>query len=94
LSLRYSSLPERPLPAHYWHQAVLFYAVSAAGNLVLLLPSERLQLVTDAVGVRRATSDIIATCALITIFTMGLFVLLASRRLKKLTIQPEPDARP
>ena len=90
LSLRYSSLPEGQLPAHYWRQAVLFYAMSAAGNLVLLLPSEHPQSVTDAVGVRWATRDIITTCALITIFAMGLFALLASRRLKELTIRPEP----
>jgi putative membrane protein len=91
LTLRYSSLRERRLPPHYWHQAVLFYAMSAAGNLVLLLPSERPKSVTDALGVRWATRDIIAACALVTILTMGLFALLAWRRLKQLTILPESD---
>ena len=34
--LRHESVNPKPLPSSYWRLAVLFYAVSAAGNLLLL----------------------------------------------------------
>ena len=70
-----------PLPASYWRQAVLFYVVSAAGNLLLVLPQARFSVATDAVGVQWRVSDITVACALVTIFTMGVFALLAWLRL-------------
>ena len=75
-------LPEaNPLPPGYWQQAVFFYAVSAAGNLLLMLPQTRFRVVADPTGVEWRVSDITATCALVTIFTMGAFALMAWVRL-------------
>jgi putative membrane protein len=70
-----------PLPRAYWRQPVLFYTVSAAGNLLLVLPQGRFNVVSDPSGTQWRVSDITATCALVTIFTMGAFALLAWVRL-------------
>jgi Carotenoid biosynthesis protein len=70
-----------PLPSGYWHQALLFYGISAAGNLLLLIPRAGPSVVSDPTGMTWRVSDITGTCALVTIFTMGAFVLLAWVRL-------------
>jgi uncharacterized membrane protein len=70
-----------PLPSGYWRLAVLFYGVSAAGNLLLLIPRPGLSQVTDATGKEWQVSSITAACALASIFTMGAFALLAWIRL-------------
>lgn len=67
-------------PAGYWRQAVVFYALSAAGNLLLLIPRPGLAVVADATGEQWKVADITATCALVTVFTMGAFALLAWAR--------------
>ena len=72
----------RPLPAGYWHLAVIFYGVSAAGNLLLFIPRPGPSLVTDPAGKQWQVSSITAACALATIFTMGSFALLAWARLR------------
>ncbi len=76
-----SPIASKRLPIRYWRQAVIFYAVSAAGNLLLVLPQNRFSVVTDPTGRQWRVADITATCALITVFTMGVFTLLASKRL-------------
>ena len=70
-----------PMPVTYWRQAVLFYAVSAAGNLMLVAPQNRFAVVTDPSGSQWKVSDITTACALITVFTMGTFALFAWLRL-------------
>lgn len=70
-----------PLPAKYWYQAVVFYGISAAGNLLLVLPQARFTVVSDPTGAQWRVSDITMTCALVTVFTMGAFALMAWVRL-------------
>jgi uncharacterized membrane protein len=70
-----------PLPASYRHQAVLFYAASAAGNVLLIIPRAALSVVSDPTGTKWKVTDITGTCALVSIFTMGAFALLAWARL-------------
>jgi putative membrane protein len=81
LSLKGRSFHPGSLPAHYWHQAILFYGLSAAGNLLLVIPRGGLAVVVDHAGRQWEVSDITGTCALVTVFTMGTFVLLAWARL-------------
>ncbi len=81
LYIRARSSPAKPLPARYGREAVLFYAVSAAGNLLLILPNSRPSVVSDAVGIRWQVRDITEACALVTVFTMGAFATLAWVRL-------------
>jgi len=71
-----------PMSASYWSQAVLFYAVSASGNLLLVLPQTRLSVVTDATGVQWKVSAITGACAVVTIFTMGAFTIMAWLRVR------------
>ncbi len=73
------------LPAGYWRQALLFYAVSAAGNLVLLMPQAGPSMVADPTGVEWRVSEITSVCALVTILTMGAFTLLAWVRMARQT---------
>jgi hypothetical protein len=70
-----------PLPSGYWHVAVLFYAVSATGNILLALPQAELSVVSDPTGVQWRVSAITGTCALVSIFTMGAFAVMAWVRL-------------
>jgi len=57
---------EPKLPGAWWRQAVLFYAVSAAGNVLLVIP--------------RPVNPIAVACALTTLFTMGVFAIIAWTR--------------
>jgi uncharacterized membrane protein len=78
--LRRHPTNHNPLPSKFWHQAVLFYSVSAAGNLLLIVPRFGIS-ATDPTGTQWRGSDITGTCALVTIFTMGAITLLAWVRL-------------
>jgi hypothetical protein len=60
---------------------LLFYAISAAGNLLLVVPRPGPSVVSDPTGKQWNVSDITGTCALVIIFTMGAFLLLAWSRL-------------
>jgi putative membrane protein len=81
--LRRSSAVSNPLPTRYWQLAVLFYAVCAVGNLLLLLgaPPGGLASVTDPSGASWNVRDILGASALVSIFTMGAFALFAWLRL-------------
>ncbi len=81
LYLRGSSTNPEPLPTSYWSLAVLFYAVSAAGNLLLTIPQPGLSVVSDPTGAQWKVSDITRVCAVASIFTMGAFAMLAAARL-------------
>ena len=63
-----------PLPSRsYLRLAILFYAISAAGNLLLLLPNKQPALVSDAAGIWWRVNNITEACALVTLLTMGAF---------------------
>ena len=72
-----NSAVSNPLLPGYWSIAVLFYAVSAAGNLLLAIPQHGTALVSDPSGVEWKVSTITASCALVSVFTMGVFALFA-----------------
>jgi putative membrane protein len=81
LYLRGRSTNPRLLPASYWYQAILFYAASAAGNILLIIPRTGLSVVSDRSGREWKVSDIACACALASILTMGTFAALAWARL-------------
>lgn len=81
LYLRERPINAGPLPSGYWHLAILFYGVSALGNVLLIVPRTGLTIVSDATGAQWRVSDITGTCALVSIFIMGAFALLAWVRL-------------
>lgn len=90
LYLRGRSINSKLMPFSYWLQALLFYGVSAAGNLLLVIPRAGLSVVSDSAGVQWKVSDITGTCALVTIFTMGAFALVAWVRLADENGQAKP----
>ncbi|HYL97972.1 MAG TPA: carotenoid biosynthesis protein [Blastocatellia bacterium] len=70
-----------PVESGHIRFAVLFYAVSAAGNTLLAIPRTDPQMVSDATGAQWRVSDIIGACTMISIFVMGAFAVLAWVRL-------------
>ena len=68
------------LPPGFWRPAVLFYGVCAVGNLFVVAP-RGLAIVTDASGAEWRVSGILGASALVSIFVMGAFTLLAWVRL-------------
>jgi len=82
LYLRVRVVHPAPLSGRYWHLAIVFYAVSAAGNLLLLIPHGGSAYIFDPAGVQWKVNDIAGTCALVSIFLMGSFALLAWTRLR------------
>ncbi|HEV3254470.1 MAG TPA: carotenoid biosynthesis protein [Candidatus Acidoferrales bacterium] len=70
------------LGAGYWKMAIVFYAVSAAGNVLVAIPRPVVAVVTDASGAQWKVSEITVACALASIFIMGGFALLAWVRLR------------
>ncbi|HUE01343.1 MAG TPA: carotenoid biosynthesis protein [Bryobacteraceae bacterium] len=65
-----------PVTAGHWCLAVVFYGVSALGNLVLLADGGS-TVATDATGAVWKVSSIVAASALVSILVMGAFALLA-----------------
>jgi putative membrane protein len=82
LYLRRRVINLAPLPSSYLQLTILFYGVSAAGNLLLLVLRPGLSQVTDATGKVWQVSSIVASCVFATIFTMGAFTVLAWIRLR------------
>ena len=70
-----------PLPSGYWYWPVIFYALSAAGNIIIVIPKPAPALVSDATGMFWNVSTIAAACALVSTFVMGAFVVIAWVRL-------------
>ncbi len=89
-----SSVSPNPLRNNYWKLAVLFYGVSAGGNLLLLLPSREPSILTDPAGVQWKLSAITTACAIVTILTMGVFTLFAWRQLGRLSRTEAVTAQP
>ncbi len=71
------------LPRTYWRMVVIFYALCAAGNLLVALPPSSAALVTDPAGVVWHVSAITRACALASLAGMGSFVLLSARKLRR-----------
>ncbi len=70
-----------PLPPGYWNVAILFYAVSAVGNILLVIPRPIVSVVSYPSGTLWKVSDITRTCAVVSVLTMGAFAALARVRL-------------
>jgi uncharacterized membrane protein len=85
LYLHGRDLSVNPLPHSYWTLAVLFYAVSAAGNLLLAIPAADVSIVSDPAGTQWKVSSIINASVFISIFAMSPITLLAWARI--------PDAK-
>jgi uncharacterized membrane protein len=81
LCLRGRSSNSEPLSRSYWYQALLFFGVSAAGNLLLVIPRAGLSVVSDPTGRLWRVSDITGTSAMVTVFTMGAFAMIAWMRI-------------
>ncbi|HUB78384.1 MAG TPA: carotenoid biosynthesis protein [Bryobacteraceae bacterium] len=79
LTLRTRSAPSPKQPAWFWRTAILFYAVSALGNLLVASPPQ--SVVVDSAGVPWRVSAILQTSDLVSVFVMGGFALLAWIRL-------------
>lgn len=83
-----------PLLPGYWQMAVVFYGISAAGNLLLAIPHRGQQVVVDPAGVVWRVSDITGATVLVSIFTMGAFTLMAWMRLGGTGANSRPDCIP
>ncbi len=73
----------------YWRTAVIFYALTGIGNLLLAVPTPRHPVVTDASGSAWRVSDITLACGLISVLVMGGFALCAWVRLGEGTREGE-----
>jgi uncharacterized membrane protein len=62
--------------------AIVFYALSAAGNVLLLIAHPPVSLVTDPTGTQWRVRDITLAGALVSIFVMGAFVVWTSLKLR------------
>jgi uncharacterized membrane protein len=81
------------LPSNYWRMAILFYGISAAGNLVIVSQADA-SLVSDPTGAQWKVSSIVSTSALISVFVMGAFALFAWVRTgDQMTESEKPAAR-
>ncbi len=79
-------LTRRPVPAAravrpLWRSALLFYALCAAGNLLQAIPGSGPSIVRDPAGMPWRVADITGASALVSIFVMGAFAVLAWIRL-------------
>jgi putative membrane protein len=76
------SRPADADPAKPMGPAVVFYAICAAGNVLQICVSQPVPVMADATGRQWQVADILRASALVSIFLMGAFVLLAARRLR------------
>ncbi len=81
LYLRSRPLTTRSLPVAYWRLPILFYAVSALGNVLLIVPASGPMVISDPTGAFWKVTDITRACASASIFIMGAFAMLAWVRL-------------
>ena len=80
LYLRRRPADVSPLPCRYWQLAVVLYGLCAAGNLLVVAPPA-VPVVTDASGAAWTVSGILGASALVSLFVMGPFALIAWVRL-------------
>jgi len=81
LFLKGRSIGPTRLPSYYWHQAILFYAVCAVGNILIALSPAVPSVVSDPSGAQWRGHDITTATVLVSILVMGSFALLAAVRL-------------
>lgn len=77
------------VPLSYSRMAVIFYALTGIGNLLLAVPTPRHPVVTDASGTAWRVSDITLACGVISVLVMGGFALFAWMRLGERTPEDE-----
>ena len=69
------------LPPVFWYLPVIFYGISAAGNILLAIPSASPWVIADPTGALWRVRDITHTCALVSFFLMGGIALFALARI-------------
>ena len=79
--LRERSANDNPMPSGYWRWAVIFYALAATGDIIIVLPKPTPAVVFDPTGTSWNVSGITGACALVSSFAMGAFTLIAWVRL-------------
>ena len=87
--LRFRPVKIDSVPPLYWWLAIAFYAASAGGNLLLLIPSPSPAVVTDPSGTTWRVADITAATALVSLFVMGAFAVMAVVQLPKGSPSPK-----
>jgi putative membrane protein len=87
LWIRTGSLPNAPGSVNFWRVAVLFHGVCAAGNLFVIGPAG-VSVIMDASGATWRVSSILGASAIVSIFVMGAFTLLARVRLTARPLRP------
>jgi putative membrane protein len=75
LYLRGRSGAGLPVPSQGWKLPVIFYGVSAAGNLLVVPPG--VPVVTDAAGTVWRVSSIMSASAIVSVLVMGAFTAIA-----------------
>jgi putative membrane protein len=81
LYLRSRPSPAVPRRQASWHAALLFYAFCAAGNVLQTIHHAVPEVVSDPAGKQWRVADITCASALISIFVMGAFAVIAWIRL-------------
>lgn len=73
---------EDPGPARSMSPAVAFYALCAAGNVLQSWSAQPVRMMADETGRQWQVAEILRASALVSIFVMGMFVLIAAARLR------------
>jgi len=73
------------LPGGTWRSAVVFYAVSAGGNVFVIPAASNQSFVTDASGTPWSVHAMLGTAMLVSLFVMGAFALLAWLRIPEVS---------
>jgi putative membrane protein len=81
LYMRRCPAPAIPASQANWWPALLFYALCAAGNMLQTIQPAVPALVQDPTGTQWRVADIIGASALVSLFVMGAFVVLAGVKL-------------
>jgi hypothetical protein len=92
LWVRTGPLPDSGGSANFWRVAVLFYGVCALGNLFVKAPPG-VSVITDAGGATWRVSSILSASAIVSIFVMGAFTLVAWVRLTPSAPRPHEEFR-
>ena len=79
--LRGWAFDARAKTSGYWRWAVVFYALAAVGDIIIVLPKPDPAVVFDSVGRPWNVTAITSACALVSMFAMGAFAVIAAVRL-------------
>lgn len=75
----------------YSWAAITLYALSAAGNLLLLIPHPVIETVADPTGTQWRVKDVTLAGALVSVFVMGSFVCWACVKVRMVSKQRTPN---